>query len=60
VLVVTRKVGQRIVIEGVGTVEIVDVDRARGRVSVGVDAPAHRVDREEVSIARAEAQEPTP
>jgi carbon storage regulator len=51
-LVLSRKIGQRIIIGDDIIIQINDVDTRTGKVKVGIDAPQGvRVDREEVRIA---------
>ena len=52
-LILTRKVGEKVVIDGCITVEIVAVDR--NKIRIGITAPPEvRIDREEVHRARQE------
>jgi len=50
-LVLTRKVGQKLVIDGSITVHVVAVEGNRGRLSITAP-PGVPVDREEVHLAR--------
>jgi carbon storage regulator len=51
-LVLARKLGERIIIGEEITIQVVDVDPATLKVKIGIDAPRDlRVDREEVKIA---------
>jgi carbon storage regulator len=55
-LVLTRKIGAKIVIDGSITVEIVSVDG--NKVRIGISAPPEvRVDREEIHRARTQFSE---
>jgi carbon storage regulator len=57
-LVLTRKVGESIVIEGGITVTVISIDR--GKIRLGITAPPEvRVDREEVYQRRQEWADPT-
>ena len=56
-LVLSRKVGEKLVIDGCITVQIVAVEG--NKVRIGISAPPEvRVDREEVHLARQEFAEP--
>jgi carbon storage regulator len=51
-LVLARKLDERIIIGEEITIQVVDVDPATLKVKIGIDAPRDlRVDREEVKIA---------
>jgi carbon storage regulator len=58
-LVLTRKAGETIVIDG--DIKLTVVQIAPGRVKIGVEAPSHvRIDRAEVAARKeADAAEPT-
>lgn len=54
-LVLTRKVGEKVIVDGCITVEVVAVEG--NKVRIGITAPPEvRVDREEVHVARMEFQ----
>jgi carbon storage regulator len=58
-LVLTRKIGEEIVIDGDIRITVVEV--ANGRVKLGIAAPKHvRVDRSEVREQREKADAPLP
>jgi len=52
-LVLSRKEGESVIIDG--TVKLTIVNVGQGRVRIGIQAPPHvRIDREEVHIAKSE------